>query len=332
MFLLVIAVVIWFYWHIQSYFIQTLFVGVPLTVKTLFELARSFVSKEGVGEREPLFKRVLGTPSGTWYIIIGFILTALLFLTTSSIYVEYDPLSAKGNVEYQLDVTEIIEVEDANTTYQVDRPYIRRLTVSSYERVKGQPHFFKISRFWNPTKLRFTIVRPFGYEPNEVKLKPWSRAYFKAPKDFTEKAYYVLRIMPAGNWLNEPPRLNETDKSKYVLEISIIDGNDYKVDNVLLETICVGAGQETIESMIAAEPREKRHILMYSHLFNTGNEHQIEERAEVLTDNWRSRSTKELKPGNKVTITLRNKITGLVVAQKSWTVAETKGIQNVSIE
>jgi len=264
--------------------------------------------------------------------MLGLILITLFFFTTSSIYVEYDPTSAKGNAEYQLDVTEVVEVNGVN---YMSQPYLKRLTVSSYDRVKGQPYFFHISRLWNPIKLRFTIVSPYGYEPKEADLKPWSKAYFRVPCNFPKKKYHILRLMPTGNWLTQPPKLNETDQSRYILEISVNDSNDYTVDNVLLETICIGAGKEVIESMIAAEPREKRYILMYSHLVRTGSERQVEERARILTDSWRSHSTQELQPGDKVTVELRDKLTKRVVTQKpsiTWTVKETTGIQNVSVK
>lgn len=288
--MLLTAIILWFYLHIHLYFKQTLFVGIPLTLGSLIELIRSS-SKGVIGDEASFIKRLLASASATGYLIVGLISIALFFSMTSSIYFEYTDNSG-GSSEYEVEVK-----------YQ-KQPYLKTQTVSSYDRIKGKPYFFRLSRLWNPIELTCRIVKPLGYDSKKITLRPWSRVCFKVPTDFDERKYRIIRLLPNWLMLQKAPRVDATDKSTYYIDISFND-KKYTINNVLKETIYFGAEEEIIESLIKAEPVEKRETIIRNYLTNLGWKKNPRELARILTSSYRICQTEELQPGQPFVIEIK---------------------------
>lgn len=319
--ILLIAAILWFYLHIHLYFEQTLFIGIPLTLGSLIGLVRS--SSKVVSDLETSFiKRLLASSSGTHYLItVGFISIALFYFMTSSIYFEYTD-SSDGSSEYE------VEVEHQK------QPYLKTQKVSSYDRIKGKPYFFKLSRLWNPVEITCRIVKPFGYDSKTITLWPWSKVYLKVPSGFDEREYHIIRLLPDGVMLQKPPRVDVTDKSSCSIEISI-NNNKYTIDNVLMETIYFGAEEEIIESLINAEPVDKRYNTIRNHLTKIGWDKDPQERARILASSYRICRTKELKPGDEFVIDIKQEIDNNEIQSRGSmqrTVHDIVGIQNFPIK
>ena len=299
-----VLIIFWFYRHIHLYFRQTFFIGVPLSLTLLFELMRSkskWLMNEKINEKTSSIKCLMASPTGTGYLLVALAFIAILLLTTSSVYFEYAG-SERGVGEYE------VAVEHRGQTY------MRQLKVASYDRITGKPHFFGLSRLWNPFEVEIRITKPFSYAPERRILRPWSRVYLRIPADFDEKKRRVIRLLPNWDILQQPPRVDESDKSGISVEIiAPHDPNKVKyksIDHILMETICFGPSKETIERIIENEPPEVRYIIMRNHLTKIGYDRNPDERARILASSYRCASGHvcELQPGQEFKIVFKEDV------------------------
>lgn len=320
--ILVIVLISWFYLHIRPYVTQILFVGVPLTLWTFWKLVLSAIPKRVIGGKDSIAESMLGSFWATEYLILALGVITVFFFMTSSVYIEYQN-TVGGLNEYE------VEVEHKG------QPYLTSITVSSYDRITGGPSFFCLSRLWEPLKLKFKIVKPsYGYGYNERTLWPWSRVYLRVPLDFPEKHYRIIRLIPGPALLHCPQRVDASDKSPYLLVIRF-NKKECKVEDVLLETIYLGAVKDAIQSAIDAEPREDRYNAIRNYLTQIGWEKDPDRVARSLTSSYRPCPTDELQADQELQIELKqqgeNNVWEILV-ETSYLVRDVPGIQNIYIQ
>jgi hypothetical protein len=321
---LVILVPVYFYWHIQPIVVRLLLqAGIPLALLLwISKRLSSYFSDPVIADKDSLVKRFLKRSSATGYLFAALGLVIVSMATTSSIYVEYDDVDREFG-EYQIEVK-----------YK-QQLFLKPLTVSSYDPIKGRPFFFKLSRLFEPIKLRFSIARPFGYEIVERDFRLWSRIHLSIPGDtFAKKTYRIVRLMPGWTLLQTAPRVDVSDSSSYFLVIRF-NGNKYDVEDVLMETVYFGAQEEIIESMIEAEPSERRYVFLRNYLTKIGWNREPEERARILASSYRTRETEELQEGQAIIVEVRKKLEDgktELLSETSFTVHDRPGIQNFPLK
>src|SRR5215470_3431606 len=143
---LMVALTFWFQKHLQVYLTQIALIGGTMTLWALWELLQSWL-KWGWGEDgEDTAKTLLGSARSTEYVVLGGVVLAFLWLTTSSLYLNYES-SAGGGTEYR------VEVKSGGVQF------LPPLVFSSSQEVAGKPYFLRL----RSRELELRIVEPRGF-------------------------------------------------------------------------------------------------------------------------------------------------------------------------
>ncbi|MCP4450180.1 MAG: hypothetical protein GY809_01865, partial [Planctomycetes bacterium] len=132
---------IWFYVHIRFLLMQKLFAGIPISVMWMVNLAGAvllfFTCRKKVGA----WAKINLARASTTRVLLGSVaVISILYLTTSSLYFEYDD---EANAE-----AFIIEVKHH------EEDYLGPLELSKSVALKGRPWFFRMSNLLNPATLQ----------------------------------------------------------------------------------------------------------------------------------------------------------------------------------
>jgi hypothetical protein len=188
--ILAVSTMLWVNRHLQPYLIKTTLIGGTLTLWGIWKLIQSWV-KWGLESAEiSLARRILDRQASTEVLVLGLVVLAVLFFSTSSVYLVYEG-DKKGEAEYTVEVT------------HDDKPYLEPITIASYNRVKGRPLFLRISG----VHLQFDITTPRGFQPLERDFGPGSSIHLRVPLDFKRKELHLLRLVPGLTIWNELPKI-----------------------------------------------------------------------------------------------------------------------------
>jgi hypothetical protein len=128
-----VALTFWFQKHLQVYVTRGWGEDAKDTAKTLF-----------------------GSGRGTEYVVLGGIVLLVLWLTTSSLYLNYES-SAGGGTEYRVEVK--------------SEGVLPPLVFSSSQEVAGKPYFLRL----RSRELKLSIVEPRGFLPLKRTLERGAR-------------------------------------------------------------------------------------------------------------------------------------------------------------
>jgi len=180
LFLLVAGFTLWFHRHLYLYVSEVLLVGGTLTVWSLWKAVQPWVQR-GLGDEKSRAIKALSSPRANEYLVFAGLLLVVLYVFTSSVYIEYDSGRATQS-RYR-----VVALRNGN-------PYLDTLTVTSVARVTGGPSLFEMGS----RELTFQIVEPPGYLPVQRQVQPWDRVRLRVPGDFQRRDSYVLRIIPGA--------------------------------------------------------------------------------------------------------------------------------------
>jgi len=288
--IIIVSIVVWFKLHLEPFLDQSIFVGIPLTVLGLWKLVKTWLPKDPLANPRAITSYFLGRAAARENLLICLVVMGLLFLTTSSVYVEQD---RSGN-SFQI---EVFKQEE-----QGQRLYLKPLTINSYDKIDGRPFFFHISRLWNPVHLIFKITKPFGYEFLHKTLYPWSPVRVRVPTEFTQKTYRIGRLIPGQGLWQLPPRVLPSDPSNLGLIIHV-GGKSHTLSNLLQECVYFGASRDIIQSLINDEPFEARKRLIKNSLVKYHYE-QAEELSDILASSRQIVETAEVGPHDEFVVEL----------------------------
>ncbi|MCK4680463.1 hypothetical protein KAT82_05015 [bacterium] len=229
---LLVLMVVYFRVHLELYVTQGYLVGGTLSLWGLLKLIRArsdwCVKEAGI---EPT-KALLGRPGGTELLIVGFIVLAFLFGTTSSIYITYKPVVGAAS-EFEVQVT------------SGDHLYMEPLAVTSYDRVAGRPYF---PRFGAKENLTFRITKPPGYAPLKKTFGAWSNLSVEVPAGFDQRR--LLLLLPGPHLKDELPKTDDPAEvaEKYVLRLRYGD-RVHTIEDFRVQGTLVGGRAEDMEEI-----------------------------------------------------------------------------------
>jgi hypothetical protein len=304
----------WFYEHVHLYFTQSVFVGGTLTIWGLWKIVQS-VLKVGVGDKGPKAARLLNTAGAKEYLILGISIVLLLYVTTSSLYLVYQG-SQSGQAQFDVDIL------------AGDTPYLPTVTVASYDRVHGQPFFFRVK----PVELQFAISNEPGYATLSRTLYPWTTVRLRVPADFPVKQYHVVRLVPGRRVFQNLPRPTDVAAVSYFLKV-VVRGNTYTQREVHQGSLYLGAGQVDLKRL-ARQAREKGSRQIEDYYAALG---MPQERARGLATTLEDRAmwlgTEELQPGDQITLRLvRVGQPDTALVDTVITIADSAGVQTAFLE
>ena len=230
---LMVGATVWFSLHLEPWLGEVLVVAGPLTVWALWKLLQSWLDWGGLGSRaEAGTKKLLARPAATEPLIVALGVMTLLFLTTSSIY-----LDGKGELEVEV-------LADG-------RPFLAApLKVGEGRQVAGRPFFGRLSR----EKLQFVLKSPL-YEPLNRDFWPWQRLRLEVPGDFELKRFHLLLLVPGMRLLEVLPAVEATQAQRFYLEIEA-GGKTTRLDDLKFQTVSTGAPAGDLERLAESQPDE----------------------------------------------------------------------------
>jgi hypothetical protein len=312
--LLVTSMGFWFLWHLQPWFARALLGGIVLVIVPLIYGTFTLLAGE---EMKAFPAKVLGARWARRVIIILFIASVGLHFLTSSIYVEYAGASADTK-----DCT--VEILNAASGQR----FIEPITATSENKFAGRPFFFRIF----PTELRFKLTDPPGHQQKIEKLRLAKRILLRAPADFPEKHFHILRVVFGPLLWSNLAEPDDAASTYYDLQMSI-GGKEMRIDDVRRQTINVGAASDDIEYVLKHEDMNDRKSDFVEQLSKLGipSEHQ-----QGWIDAWESKrrvvATDEHPPGEAITITLRRRGIETPIAREETKKMTASTIQTIVLE
>lgn len=280
-----ILVTLWFYRHLHLYVTESMLVGGTLTLWGLWKIVQSWLKWGLASAGVPPAQKLLGGAGATEYLVFGLFILAILYLTTSSVYLVYEG-ATKGETEFTVEVT------------SAGNPYLKPMTVSSYQRLSGRPFFLRLSGH----DLTFNITSAHGYEPVLRPFRPWTNIYLRVPADFKRKKFHLVRLVPGLQLLNVLPKPSDQPQVRYTLRIEC-SGKIYAVTDLRSQTIYAGADVRDIRALIEQQDKEKARASLREYL----NKRSVPQTAwGRLLEGWESQprlvSTTEFRAGDQVAL------------------------------
>lgn len=319
--ILTILLMIWFYRHFYLYVTQSLIIGGGLTLLGVVKIIQSLLKWGAKEDTETLATRILGKRRSSIYLLSGLVLVAILFLTTSSIYLKYKGVpSSKPEFEIQI--------------LRDNKPYMKKLKLRDDDRISGQPFFFR----FNSPKLVFKIIKPPGYEDKKERFWPWKSLHFDVPKDFKLKESHILCLIP-GNWLYHllPTDINSALKS-YKICITRKKDKNIEIDNLCgQDSVYIGENAGEIQREIdrsEAKRTRKNELKKYFCGEKGFPESAFLERLDMYELNTREEiATPGFRPGEHIKISvMRVGSNEIIIKEKGHTIASKRGIEIIFLE
>jgi hypothetical protein len=202
----------------------------------LWKLVWDAVGFSGGEQPDDWIRRMLKSPAIREYLAFVGVLLAILWAGTSSIYLTFAG-ETRGQSQFTVEV------------WEGDRMLIPPVELSSYDRDRGRPFFFRL----RSTTLEYRIVAPSGYQPLTLTFAPWSQHRLKVPGDFRPKELHLLRIFPGFELASQLP--NEPDAPGATYALTIATGADSITIHPLTKRVIL-AGMGATELRAAVTPAE----------------------------------------------------------------------------
>jgi hypothetical protein len=310
-----ILVTLWFYKHVHLYVTESMLIGGTLTLWGVWKIVQTWVKWGLASAGVPPAQKLLGRAGATEYLVLGLVILGVLYLTTSSVYLVYEG-ATKGEAEFTVEVT------------SAGNPYLKPVTVTSYQRLAGRPFFLRLSG----QDLRFNITSAHGYEPVVRPFRPWTNIYLRVPADFKRKEFHLVRLIPGLQLLNVLPKLSDQPQARYTMRIKC-NGKTYPVADLRSQTIYAGADVRDIRALIDKQDLERLRAPLRRYL----NERNVPQAAwSRLVDGWESQprlvSTAEFRAGDQVALRIDLEGAEQPVLAKTFTISKDEMSQTIILE
>jgi hypothetical protein len=314
---LTISSMIWFYRHLYLYVTHSLVIGGSLTIWGILKASQS-VYKWSTGKDTELPSRsILGRASSTEFLTVALIALVVLFFTTSSIYLEYNG-GTKDESEFDVEVL------------HNGKPFLDKIHLKSYERISGMPFFFRLSS----RRLRFRISNPIGYQDKVEDLRPWTSLRLSVP--FERKEFHILRLIPGKRVYVSLPEKDYADVAEQPYKLRITregSGSEIEIDNILQESIYIGASDSEIRWAIGREPVETRRKVIFGYFFlHDLDKEKIEEIFGILESSMRIEPTPGFKAKERIRTHVIQSRTNRLISSDEHEISSSGGIQTIFLE
>lgn len=236
----VVGGMLWYYWHVEPMIAGTIILGTPLTVWALFKFGQSWLPRDRwyTEGRSAISQRVLAHPRARRYLCVAAGVVAVLLVTTTSVYLEYDESEAQGDY--------LIEV------YRGEHLLMAPQRVTSYNSRQGRTYFLNITWLFNPWDLTVRVKQPpYRYDTARLSIQlPWPYR-LRVPTAFDVKHYRVFRLLPEGDeWMKLSTRTDDPNDSFFRLQawLPCPDGSEKRLFETpfFFEPVYFGGSAEMI--------------------------------------------------------------------------------------
>lgn len=208
---------LWFTRHLESYVNQVVLLGGGVSLWAMLRMAWTFLEKTTKTDPWDWSRRLLSSAEASRILIAALLLLATLWLSTGSLYFDYD--GAGGN-RYTV---QVLHDDAASRTLPLaQRPtFSADAELSSSERTKGGVFYWQTSATALLCVLQKTGV---PYEPRDCSIRPGTSIRTRVPGDFRLKRVHLLRIIPSiGLYAQLPGRDAPRASVAYRLTIKVGD-------------------------------------------------------------------------------------------------------------
>lgn len=311
--LIAVLLTVWFYLHLYLYFTEALLIGGTLSAWGLWRIVYPVIRRL-LGARAPRMSGIVATPGLTEYLGLGLMVVITLFLFTSSVYIEYEG-AEQGESEFKVEVL-----------YR-GNPYLDTLRVASYDRVAGQPFFFRVSKI----TLEFNIRDPRGYKTEVRTLQPWTNVHLRVPRDFVPKEYHVVRLVPGKGLFNLLPRATDSPSTGYYLHVTRTNRR-YTLEDFRQGIVYVGADETDLSWLLKTVDQEKGTNEVEEYFTKRGAPTSLaQERVKRLESHWVALTTAEFMSADSVTVEVGTSDGGPLLV-KEFIVNNVPGVQTIFLE
>lgn len=227
-----VAATLWFERHLKGYVTESLLLGGTLSLLGLWKLAWDMLARGGGPQGDDLLKRALASPHAREYLLFALVVVALLWTSTSSIYLSYSGGKDAAGA-YVVEVWQCDRAADAaattprSCTTMLEPP----IELKAYDRERGRPWFFRVAT----QHLEYRIASSPNFEPLALDWRAWSQHRLDVPGAFRPKDLHLVRLYPGFALAAQLPETATAPGARYRLEI--VAGRD----RVLVEPLTRGA-------------------------------------------------------------------------------------------
>lgn len=281
---------LWFKEHLEPYVTQILLVGGSLTIWAAIRLLWAIVEKMTKIDPWDQARSKWSSPAITRFLLVIAVAQGVLWFSSASLYFEHAGAGA-GEREYVVRVTRKPE--------QVR--FVDDVTIATSAKLNGAPYFWGQAN----TPLECRIISPPAFEALDCSLHAGQSTRIKVPGSFEPKDLRLLRLVPAGMTYVELPAVTDTPSTHHRLEMNV-EGKTYVLDNVRKQTIYLGGVGDDMDLAYAIEKSaEFGDQLSKSLRAAQLDDATVQQVASVLTTNIRKWDAIRVKPGQKITLSMR---------------------------
>lgn len=259
----------------------------------------TYAAKTVKSEKSSLIERWLRHRHAKGVLVSLLIAAAILFSTTSSIYLTDD-----GQSDQEV---KLLVQAGKDTSF----PPLSELSTSRAKNKKldGGPIF----RFPPPAQLHLQIEQPAGWSLRKhdvVQPRPWRRVNLLVSRDFEKLELRVLRLAPSNMLMQSLPVSGQQTDKTHQLRVTI-DGEPYMIDDFRQGVVWVGGPTALLQKLISDELPSDRKAFLETCLFSSGeSKHEM---MKKWNSNVRTLDTPIIKSSDTVTI----EVIDLVIPQLS---------------
>lgn len=282
----------WFLRHLLPWFTEIAIVGGGVTLWAMLRLVLELLNKAGGVDPWASTRKHLANPEWTVVLATALLVVLALWALTASIYLRFDPGSAKA-ATYKVSVGTV----DAAGIFSPITD------LSAAQPVVGRPVFG-----WTSTDaLVCRIEHPAKFEPLPCPIERWGATVIRVPGSFTPKSLLLLRLMPGKElWTQLPPTDVAEPPQRFDLVLKVNDAAALVLKDVRLSAIDLGAPAADLRALAAEQGANGLRERVRGGLLGEGVPASvIEARLSALVDEPRIWDGVHIKPGTKLTIELR---------------------------
>ena len=281
----------WFLRHLQPWFTEIAIVGGGVTLWAALRLVLELLNKAGGVDPWASTRKHLASPEWTVFLATAVLVVVALWALTASIYLRFDPGSAK-TATYKISVGTV----DATGTFSPSTE------LSAAQPVVGRPVFG-----WTPPgALVCRIESPAKFEELPCSLERWGARVVRVPGSFKLQSLLLLRLLPAKELWTQLPTTDVAQPPQRFDLVLRLDGlAPMRLSDVRFGAIDLGAPAADLKALAAEQSSTDLRVRLHSTLLAEGvPEPVIAARLSALVDEPRTWDGVRIRPGQILTLEL----------------------------
>lgn len=281
----------WFLRHLQPWFTEIAIVGGGVTLWAVLRLVLELLNKAAGVDPWASTRKHLASSEWTVFLATAVLVVLALWALTASIYLRFDPASAKtATYKVSIGTVDAIGVFSPTTELSAAQPVV------------GRPVFG-----WTPPgALVCRIESPAKFEELPCALEQWGARVVRVPGSFKLQSMLLLRLLPGKElWTQLPTADVAQPPQRFDLVLQLDGAAPVSLKDVRFGAIDLGAPAADLKALAAEQSSNNLRERMQSSLLAEGvPEPVIAARLTALIDEPRIWDGLRIRPGQTLTINL----------------------------